>query len=93
MPESPLRQTYFCWLCSQPIDLETCKTDECGQAVHEDCYVLKMALANASTRVMETWHNSSHTRKSVVRDRLLPEGPVHGCTSFGIRACNRSTVA
>ena len=31
-----------CCLCTSPLLLETCKTDEYGQAVHEECYVLKV---------------------------------------------------
>jgi hypothetical protein len=32
----------ICSLCNGPIELETGKTDENGDAVHEECYVLKM---------------------------------------------------
>jgi len=28
-----------CCICAGPISLENCKTDESGEAVHEDCYV------------------------------------------------------
>jgi len=38
---------YFYWIAGQ-LDLETCKTDEHGMAVHENCYVLKVALAKES---------------------------------------------
>ena len=31
-----------CCICSSPLLLETCKTDEYGEAVHEECYVLKV---------------------------------------------------
>jgi anti-sigma regulatory factor (Ser/Thr protein kinase) len=31
-----------CCICNSPVLLETNKTDEDGQAVHEDCYVLKL---------------------------------------------------
>ena len=30
-----------CCICNNPVSLESSKTDEDGQAVHEDCYVLK----------------------------------------------------
>jgi hypothetical protein len=38
-----------CIICSQPINLETdlC-TDENGNAVHEDCYVKKIACTDCS---------------------------------------------
>jgi Histidine kinase/Histidine kinase-, DNA gyrase B-, and HSP90-like ATPase len=31
-----------CCICNSPVLLETSKTDEYGQAVHEECYVLKL---------------------------------------------------
>jgi len=31
----------FCCICAAPILLETSKTDERGEAVHEECYVRK----------------------------------------------------
>jgi hypothetical protein len=37
MPTTEFRCAY----CDQPLDLETAKTNEGGQAVHEDCYVAK----------------------------------------------------
>jgi hypothetical protein len=33
-----------CRLCDKPLALEACKTDESGQAVHEECYLLKIRL-------------------------------------------------
>jgi hypothetical protein len=44
---TPLRRTLrrgnskqrICPLCNEPLLLETCKTDEKGQATHEECYV------------------------------------------------------
>jgi hypothetical protein len=32
----------ICSLCDEPVEIETAKTDENGDAVHEDCYVVKM---------------------------------------------------
>ena len=31
-----------CAICANPVDLELCKTDEDGDAVHEKCYLAKM---------------------------------------------------
>jgi hypothetical protein len=31
-----------CSICNEPVELETAKTDECGRAIHEKCYVLKL---------------------------------------------------
>ena len=39
-----LRATPNCWICRKPVELESCKIDEHGQAVHEDCYLAKLAL-------------------------------------------------
>jgi hypothetical protein len=33
-----------CGICNDPVPLETSKTDEYGQAVHEECYVLNLSL-------------------------------------------------
>jgi anti-sigma regulatory factor (Ser/Thr protein kinase) len=34
-----------CSICNSPVPLETSKTDENGQAVHEECYLLKVCAA------------------------------------------------
>ena len=45
---------YRCAYCKQPVELETAKSDEYGQAVHEECYVAKCGLdkkrGNAESR-------------------------------------------
>jgi hypothetical protein len=33
-----------CALCNGSVQLETCKTDERGSAVHEECYVRKVRV-------------------------------------------------
>ena len=38
-----------CCICGDPVCLETSKTDEHGQALHEECYVLKLCLR-------QEWH-------------------------------------
>ena len=37
-----------CSICNKPVQLETSKTDENGSAVHEECYVLKLTLKQAT---------------------------------------------
>lgn len=37
----------ICSICKKPVQLETSKTDEDGMAVHEDCYVSKVALGES----------------------------------------------
>jgi hypothetical protein len=48
MQKSQFKHTHVCWICGNAVDLETCKTDERGMAVHENCYVMKVVLANES---------------------------------------------
>lgn len=38
----------LCRICGKPVAVETSKTDGDGQAIHEDCYVLKVKLEQAS---------------------------------------------
>ena len=43
----------LCWICGKPICLETCTTDEHGCAVHEECYMAKLAFANEFVKLGE----------------------------------------
>ena len=53
-----------CSICKEPVELETAKTDECGRAIHENCYVLKLvASENAGPAVFS---------KQAVRQALNP---------------------
>ena len=52
MQESQFKQTDYCWICGNAVDLKTCKTDEHGMAVHEECYLTKVALGKKSRRLM-----------------------------------------
>ena len=45
--------TQMCWICGRAVHLDTCKTDEHGSAVHEQCYVAKIALEGAFQRLGE----------------------------------------
>lgn len=40
--QQPARSQINCSICNQPVALEIAKTDEFGQALHEECYVLKL---------------------------------------------------
>jgi len=42
-----------CSICGKPIALEAAKTDEVGQAIHEECYLLKVCRV--------PWPHSVHT--------------------------------
>jgi len=35
-------QSYLCSICFKPVDLNSCKIDENGRSVHENCYALKL---------------------------------------------------
>lgn len=43
-PDKVLNNPILCAICACPVLLEDAKTDERGQAVHENCYVLKLSL-------------------------------------------------
>jgi hypothetical protein len=47
----------LCSICVKPVPLETCKTDEGGKAVHEECYVLK--LKQSATPVQRIWREET----------------------------------
>jgi hypothetical protein len=32
----------LCTICREPVDLRIAKTDDEGEAVHEECYLMKM---------------------------------------------------
>ena len=44
----------LCRICGQPLAVEACKTDDGGKAIHEDCYVLKLKLEQASKDAHES---------------------------------------
>jgi hypothetical protein len=37
-----LRATPYCCICGRTVQLSSCKFDERGQPVHEDCYVVNL---------------------------------------------------
>jgi hypothetical protein len=38
-----------CPICKKAVPLETAKADEYGRAIHEQCYLLKVCLEDATT--------------------------------------------
>jgi hypothetical protein len=46
--ETRVNPILACSICRQPIDLKHCKTDENGNAVHEECYVKKITPGKSS---------------------------------------------
>jgi hypothetical protein len=49
-----LRATPTCWICGRPMELGSCKFDEHGQPVHEDCYVAKL-VADRPDRIEDRY--------------------------------------
>lgn len=45
-----LLNTQDCRICGAPVSLESCKTNEYGQAVHELCYVEEFLLTQQLLR-------------------------------------------
>jgi len=64
---SQFKHPYCCWICGNEVDLKTCNIDEYGMAVHEDCYLVKVALATELTRLMMR-QGSIRIRRVVVSD-------------------------
>jgi hypothetical protein len=44
----------MCWICGRAVSLETCKIDEHGNAVHEHCYAVKLALSKESVTLSKS---------------------------------------
>ena len=72
-----------CCICSEPVCLETSNTDEYGQALHEECYVLKLCMRKKTEEewhVFKLWlnadfiHNSGtqHARSNQIGTRSVP---------------------
>lgn len=54
MTNAALPLTPLCSICRKPVELENCKTDHNGYAVHEDCYTSQVSQAKPpATRISE----------------------------------------
>jgi len=40
---------HYCWICGKEVELENCKTDEHGSAVHKVCYVARNKMETESS--------------------------------------------
>lgn len=49
--QHPSRHSVVCSICSVPLPLETSKTDEDGNGVHEECYVRKTVSVSRRANV------------------------------------------
>jgi hypothetical protein len=55
------RRSVVCCICAVPLPLETSRTDEDGQGVHEECYVRRTIFrfrAAGTLQLPENWFNS-----------------------------------
>jgi hypothetical protein len=53
------RITELCFICGKPVPLESANTNEYGRAVHEECYVLRMKLEQATKPVRKSSETSA----------------------------------
>jgi hypothetical protein len=47
---SPLRFP-ICSICQRPLGLDNARADERGDAIHEDCYLIKLGVAKPPTNL------------------------------------------
>lgn len=48
-PNTPKLQSRICGICNEQVELETSKVDEAGRTIHDQCYLLKLRLREATT--------------------------------------------
>lgn len=66
---------HLCWICHRDVPLETAKTDEQGNAVHERCYVLKAlrpAVLSGWKQIADYLQKGVRTIQRYERDMRLP---------------------
>lgn len=51
--QHPSRHSVVCSICSVPLPLETSKTDEDGNGVHEECYVRKTVSGSKPANTLQ----------------------------------------
>lgn len=49
-----LRLSPTCWICGRGVDLETCKIDWHGRAVHKQCEANRMSYHNRDAAIPQT---------------------------------------
>jgi hypothetical protein len=52
-----------CRICSEPIPIETAKTDGDGQAIHEECYILSLTKKSLTKKNLTPGMDSARTRR------------------------------
>lgn len=61
---------HLCWICGLRVDGATCKIDERGQAVHEACYVKRIAFENGARKVPVLSKTADHTMREFIKHQL-----------------------
>lgn len=70
----PYSSNPACSICKEPVELETAKTDECGRAIHESCYLLKLASSVNVSAGASSKCPDRHTLNSVPQFRSMLGG-------------------
>lgn len=47
-------QALLCAICNRRIPVESCKFDDAGQPVHEECYVEKLRQVQRDSKAIES---------------------------------------
>jgi hypothetical protein len=65
-----------CWICGRAVSLGNCQIDENGLAMHESCYVAKVALEKGQSQpsTVAKDHPSQARRKSRLPKPMAKEG-------------------
>jgi hypothetical protein len=82
--EQPTKSQINCSICTQPVALEIAKTEDSGQAVHEEYYVLKLGV--------ESRLSPRADRSAMIR-RFYPAIPPPSPASFaGVLRSSSATI-
>jgi len=95
MEEFKSEHSYFCWICGNSVELESCKTDDHGMVVHGHCYLQKVALAAElmPLAVRKPLHRIGYAMSPMAtqpRTRIHPVRRSHRTTGLGVRGSNSS---
>ena len=71
------RQSVLCSICAKRINLESSKTDECGKAVHENCYVRRTIGA----------FRMAKGETALIRHPALQQSRINTGNSFALQFC------
>ena len=54
-----------CFICNEPVELETCVVDEAGNPTHQDCYLLKLGFTKMGADTREVLDFLSSTTRNL----------------------------